>query len=537
MQRILILLFFMWSFFTQAQIATQFVLSGELYAEKVFQDSTSLFGHIRKLQLKWVNEGYFFSGLDSMVERGGKTLIYLYKGEKYNAAAQSIRTKNLHSRLTNRLKAYANKGYPFATIQLDSVRLQGKMLTGEIITNLGPEIRYDSAHLFNEFKTNKSYLFQLLDIEPETLFSEKSYASISQKVERSSFLSINRPTDLAFQNNKAKVYLDIEEHPSNTFQGVIGLQQESRGKTVAVGSIELDIQNLFRSGKQFKFFWERYSGASQRLELYYKHPFFLDSKISPSFHFDLLKQDTTFLTRRTGIGLHTYIAPRSELFMEYEMTKGTLLAAKLENISGTGLADFSRAVYTVKASRGLLSVLSSLREDIFWEASLSAGKKTIERNLSLPDSYYDTLQIVSNFYRIQSQVAYQIKMFKRQSIYHHLSVASLNNDELLTNELYRLGGLASIRGFNEKSIFAKQYLLSRMEFRSFFEERSYAYVFYDQLLYSNQSLSDNSVGLGVGFALATSAGQFSFALAVGESKNQSLSASTMKAHFGYISRF
>ena len=109
--------------------------------------------------------------------------------------------------------------------------------------------------------------------------------------------------------------------------------------------------------------------------------------------------------------------------------------------------------------------------------------------------------------------------------------------QLLQNELYRLGGLSSLRGFNEKDIFARHYFLSRMEFRSFFEERSYAYVFYDQLIYQRRDLRDYPFGVGLGFALATSAGQFTFALAVGDSNNQSISFSTMKAHFGYVSRF
>ncbi|MEQ9006856.1 MAG: hypothetical protein RLP12_03160, partial [Ekhidna sp.] len=340
-----------------------------------------------------------------------------------------------------------------------------------------------------------------------------------------------------FKNNKAKVFLDVKEEAASSFQGVLGLQQDANGKASAVGSLELDLQNLFRSGKQFTFSWERFSEQSQRLNVFYKHPFFLDSKISPSFRFDLLKQDTTFLTRKLGLGIHTYIAPRIELALAYEQNKGTLLSTDLNMLEQSGLAGFTRATYSVQFSQGDLFTLGKLKDGVVWRVLSLAGRKEVDRNLNVPDSYYDSLELSTNFYQFESEIAYQVRMLKRQSFFHHISTGFTQNDQLLRNELYRIGGLTSLRGFNEKSVFARHYLLSRAEFRSFFEEESYAYLFYDQMLYQRGSLKDYPSGIGFGFALATSAGQFSFAIGVGHSKDQSISFSTMKAHIGYISIF
>ena len=65
----------------------------------------------------------------------------------------------------------------------------------------------------------------------------------------------------------------------------------------------------------------------------------------------------------------------------------------------------------------------------------------------------------------------------------------------------------------------------------------FMYVFYDQLWYRRASNDDAPFGIGLGFVLATSTGQFSFALAGGQSENQNLSFSEVRAHFGFISRF
>lgn len=537
MQRILIPLLFVFAFYSKAQVQSQLIVNGEVYDEVQFQDSLGLVNHVNKIFANWINQGFFFSGVDSVQNLQNQVHVYLHKGEKTKAKLENFKGKKLHGYLTRRLKSYSNSGYPFASIRLDSPEISNDLLTGNLLIDPGPEINYDSAYFFSELKTNHSYIYQLLDIEPGSVFSERGYRFIPQKIERSSFLSFQRPTDLSFKDNKAKAFLDIKEEASSTFQGVIGLQQVQSGKTTAVGSIALDIQNLFRSGKQFKLVWERFAEESQNLNVFYKHPFLLNSKLSPSFSFNILKQDTTFLTRRTAIGLHTYVTPKTELFLEFETTNGTLLSTELETVSNSGLADFKRRVYSLQLSRGHLTTLERLKKAATWRIMASGGNKDIEENLSVPDSYYDTIQIETSFYRFEAMFAYQLKVWRRQSFFQHVNAGMLQNDELLSNEMYRLGGLNSLRGFNEKEFFADSYILSRTEFRSFFEDRSYAYVFYDHLFFSRDSQSDQPFGLGLGFALATSAGQFSFALAVGNSADQNISFSTMKAHFGYISRF
>ena len=537
MRRILLLLFCVYGLTVSAQIRSRIFVEGEELESVQVADSIALNNHLNSLQTSWIKKGHYFAGLDSIDHQVNELFIYLHKGKRLDADFEGLKGRDLVRLLEKRLKQYSNSGYPFATIKTDSLELRDNVISGEIRIKPGPEVRYDSAFFFGKTKTNRSYIFRLLDIVPGDLFSERNYLSIPSKIERSSFLRLKQPTDLSFKDNKARVFLDVDESFSNTFQGVLGLLQQQDGKATVVGSLELDVQNLFKSGKQFRFFWERFSEQSQRLDVFYKHPFFLDSKLSPSFRFGLLKQDTTFLTRVLGIGVHTFLTPKMELFLEFENSNGTLLSTELETISNSQLADFSRNMYRIKVSSGLKSSLTSLKEGMVWNVSLSGGSKEIERNLSVPIAFYDTLERNTDFYRFEGELLYQVKVFKRQSFYHHVQGASLRNDELLTNELYRLGGLNTIRGFNEKSLFADNYVFSRIEFRSFFESNSYAYAFYDQLFFSRSSFSDNPLGLGVGFVLATSAGQFSFALAVGDSNEQPLSFSTLKAHFGYVSRF
>lgn len=537
MQRMIILLVFVYAGCVEAQEKTQLFVDSKPHEYHIFQDSLALSAYVRDLQLKWLDEGYFFAGIDSTLKRSDTLNIYIHKGDRLKMKIDGLSGTRVISGLSKKLSEYVNNGYPFASIRIDSVSGHDDVLVGKLSIRPGPAVTYDSADFLSSIKTDHNYIYHLLDIVPEDPFSERGYKKISDKITRSSFLELNRPTDLSFKDKKAKVFLDVKEQASNTFQGVVGIQQVPSGNTTLVGNIDLDIQNLFRTGKQFRFAWERFSEQSQQLNIYYKHPFLLDSKISPSFVFDLLKQDTTFITRNAGLGIQAYLSSKIEILLAYERSVGTLLTTDIGTVTGSGLADYNRTLYKLELSKGNRSYFRTYDNAFTWNVAISGGRKEIDRNLSLPDTYYDSIQLSTDYFRFEGGFDYQLLVFKRQAFFQSVKIGSLINDELLRNELFRIGGLNSLRGFNEKSIFAESYMLSRTEFRSYFENESYAYMFYDQLILTESEKSGSPFGIGLGFTLATSSGQFSFALAVGDSDSQPISFSAVKAHFGFISKF
>lgn len=537
MQRISVLLFLSFSTVGVAQKVTTIYVDQAKHSTRTFSDSLDATAYVRELQLDWVNQGHYFAGMDSIVRGMEGTSFFLHKGKKYQSSIEVGKQQKLQKQLSRQLELYLNNGYPFAMVYLDSLSMNGTHLKGKMVVEEGPEIRYDSASFLSNIKTNKSYVYQLLDIKPNTLFGEQNYRTMGRKIERSSFLEFREEPDISFQKNEATIYLNLSESSSNTFRGVLGLQQAPDGGASAVGSLDLNIKNLFRSGKELRFNWERFSQESQLLNVFYKHPFLVNSNISPSIRFNLLKQDNSFVNRELGLGVNTYIGNRTELTLGYDRANGNLITSDVTDLQGRGLADFKRNMYRVRISEGREDELGTLKEAVIWSTSVAAGRKTVNRNLGLPDSFYDSIEMVTNYFQFDMNLAYQLKIGKRQRIFQSVELGGIENSEVLANELYRMGGLNSLRGFNEKSIFAKYYGLSRLELRSFFENQSFMYVFYDQLWYRRASNDDAPFGIGLGFVLATSTGQFSFALAGGQSENQNLSFSEVRAHFGFISRF
>ena len=536
MQRSLFVFLFLFSLIAHAQVRLQLFVDGVQSASSLVSDSVQLTEQVNEVILKHISEGYPFSGVDSVKQTGEGVDVFVHRGDKARVDIFGLSGKNLTRSLERKIGYLSDRGYPFASIRLDSTRTNGGKLTGKVVEERGPFITNDSSFFYQPIKTNHSFVYQLLDHIPGKPFSESSYQMVNQKISRVSFLKLRRPVDVSFQNQKAKMYLDIEERSSSTFQGVVGLQQGSE-QTNVVGSIDLDIQNLFRSGKQLRVSWERFAENSQKLDLFYSHSFFLASKLTPFFNFQLLKQDTTFLKRFSNIGISTFFSARIRASFGYTKWKGTLLTEDEQAIAAASLADFTTDFYSVELEKGHFSEFFQLGSDYAWKLGVGAGAKRIDRNLSLPDSFYDTLSIETNILRVDLKFIGQKRVLERQTIYQHFEMGIIDNDELLNNERYRIGGLHSLRGFNEKFFFADRYLLSRSEFRSFFEQGSYIYVFFDQLFYRDSNFEDTPFGTGLGFSLATSSGQFSFAMALGKSKNQPLDFANIKAHFGYITRF
>src|SRR5690606_25384173 len=119
--------------------------------------------------------------------------------------------------------------------------------------------------------------------------------------------------------------------------------------------------------------------------------------------------------------------------------------------------------------------------------------------------------------------------------------AYLLNENMFRNEIYRIGGLKTLRGFNEQSIFASAYVVGTAEYRFILEENSNVFVFFDQAIYEDRTdektLSDTPFGFGAGINFETNAGIFSLTYALGKQLENPVEIRSGKIHFGFISFF
>ncbi|MEJ2004213.1 MAG: ShlB/FhaC/HecB family hemolysin secretion/activation protein [Cyclobacteriaceae bacterium] len=126
---------------------------------------------------------------------------------------------------------------------------------------------------------------------------------------------------------------------------------------------------------------------------------------------------------------------------------------------------------------------------------------------------------------------------KQTLLYQYLRGGIMNSDRLFQNDLYRLGGFRSVRGFNENQFFASQYLIYTLEWQLYFDESSNIMAFIDQSFFRSNGITDNPTGVGVGLTLQTGGGLLQIAYAVGRTSDQGFDMRLSKFHFGYKAKF
>jgi hemolysin activation/secretion protein len=142
---------------------------------------------------------------------------------------------------------------------------------------------------------------------------------------------------------------------------------------------------------------------------------------------------------------------------------------------------------------------------------------------------------------LQLEAAGFIPLFRNSALMVRNQSGFLENENLFENELFRIGGLKTLRGFDEESITASIFTIFTLEFRYLFDLNSYFNIFFDGAFYERNTNSgyfnDTPYGIGAGVNFETRAGIFSLSYAMGSRDGEPLQFKAAKIHFGLTARF
>ncbi|MEM9053276.1 MAG: BamA/TamA family outer membrane protein [Bacteroidota bacterium] len=453
--------------------------------------------------------------------------------DRYSARAMS--------REISKMLVYSQEtGFPFARVNVDSAGYKNGLLSIQLGIDSGPKVNFDSLMAQGINKTKGSYLQNYLGVVPGRPYRQSIIKELENKIEQLNFLTLNNTPTVDFVNNMAKVKMELSENKVNTFDGVVGLlQNEGDNRVTITGIVDLELYNLFGTGKSLELHWQQQRELSQSLDLTYEQPQLFKSSLGLNFNYNQLKEDTTFINRNIGLGL-TIPWKNVRMSLSYLRTTGRILSGNIENPEDPDIADFNIDNYQ------LIGTIGQFTQGVFrkqWEFNLGikVGDKRILRNPLIADSYYQLTDLKSTQYSFLGQLTWKLPIGESLLIYQNIEVEKLFNEELFLNDLFRLGGLNSLRGFNELEFFVNQYALSNLELRWLWNSKSYLFGFYDQAFFeleiADNSQSDNPLGVGAGVSLTTDTGVFRLVYALGSSDEQVISFNQAKIHFGFTSRF
>ena len=431
-----------------------------------------------------------------------------------------------------------NEGYPFAAARLDSVKLDNHMLHARLRLDKGPLILFDTIVLEGKSKISPRFLAAHLGIKPGEPYHHEKAEAAAGRLKSLAYLRLQGAPKISFQNEQATLYLNLDDKKSNVLDGIIGLlpDPQEEGKMMLTGQFDLELQNPFGGGKEIGLHWQRLSRNSQNLEASYLHPYLFGSVLSLFGGFSLLKEEEKFVNRQLDLegrfrqGVHNLLRV---LLLQKD---SRLLAEATES----GYGSFSLSQLGLGFNRVQLNNSFMPQRGYALNLSFLGGEKEV-RSLPGAAGQGKALPGKSMQYRAQADFAYYIPLGRHLVWAQQLQTGFLTDKNLFLNDLYRLGGLSSLRGFREKSFFVSDFALSRLELRYLAGEESFLFMFYDQAWMEqaagNLHVNDWPLGFGAGLSLGTKSGTFNFVYGLGKSEAQPINFSQSQVHFGYVNRF
>jgi translocation and assembly module TamA len=557
------------------QAADQPVLRHYKYPSTV-NDSLSALREVRALILALQADAYLTASADELRWGRDTVRVKLYVGDKFRWAR--LRNGNLGDGLLTRagyrerffrnqpflpadwarlqervLTEAENQGFPFATVALDSVQLRGADISGRVVLRRGRAVMFDSIQLVGNTKTKKRFLTKYLQIFPNQPFSQQRVAAAAQLLRQLPYLKLRAEPEVRFAHGQARVYFLLDDRPANQFDAIVGvLPNTGTGTTGAAnskvqftGDVTINLRNIKGGGKQLGLQWRKTDAKSQLLDAQYVHPNFFGTPLELGATFNLYKQTDDFLTLRPRVEVTYPTARAGRLTFFTEQRSSRLLADSATYRRLTVLPqniDSHYASYGLGYSRNSLDDLYFPRQGTFFSGQGAIGTKTIRRNADLNDTLYQRLPLRSTQISFGARVEHYFKAGRSGVLLLRLRGEGLFNARLFQNDLFRLGGLNSLRGFNENQYYASSYSIGTAEFRQFTGQDSYVFAFADQAYFRNETvlnapLADQPTGIGAGISFRTGAGVFQFVYSVGRAYQQRFDVSKGKIHFGITSRF
>ena len=296
---------------------------------------------------------------------------------------------------------------------------------------------------------------------------------------------------------------------------------------------------------------------SPRLQLGFTKPYVLNSNAGIDFNFNLLRKDSTFLTLNTRVGLRYEIKPRQVAKVFFQQYTSSLLDVDTNRIKQTkALPSYLDATtsnlgvdFTYSATDYFFNPLKGME----FEFRLLGGIRKIRKNNAITQlkqtganafdyaQLYDTVSLSSSQFRITTRLNNYLKLGKQSTLKTGIQSGWLLGKQLLVNELFQIGGIKTLRGFDEESLFSSGYAVGTLEYRYLLARASYLFGFLDAAYVERKAFSGNQTniysGFGLGISLETKSGVFSLAYAIGKKPSDPIQLREAKIHFGFVTLF
>lgn len=453
-----------------------------------------------------------------------KTLLD-YSKAKVESNYFEVPIENLENTLKQLNKLLAEQGDPFSTLQLQNIRKSElDLIHADLFTKTNQKRRIDKIIVKGYEKFPKSYIKRFLKLKTGQSFNLEEIKKKTSELQNLRFAKELKAPEVLFTNDSTTLYLYSEKTQSNNFDGYLGFgTNENTNNLEFDGYVDLQLVNNLNFGESLRLFYKSDEIDQQTFDVNIDAPYLFGSPIGLELNLNIFRKDSTFSTTRQQARLNYQINPNHRL----RAGVGNSVSSDLLNSNSTLIDDYNSNFYQLGYNYIKPQFYDPLFPINFWfDVNANLGNRTQNDNTTQQNAY--------------SLETYKIfNLNNRNSVFLRLTGAILNSDNFLDNELYRFGGINSIRGFEENSLVANLYGVINTEYRYRLSNTIYIHSVIDAAYFEND-LTDSKTklfGFGFGLGLLTKAGLFRLNYSSGKTENIPFRLSDSKIHVSLTSTF
>ena len=459
-----------------------------------------------------------------------------------NRFPKNLNSKIINEKINTLLSYCENNGYPFASVKLDSIQIVEHKINAKLNLQLNDFYTIDSIEIKGETKTSRDFILKTIGIKNKNDYNEQLIQKISGKINSIPFLETIKSPEVYFTKSKATLVLYIKDKNVSLFNGILGLNSNKiTGKYEIIGDVNLDLRNVFKAGERLIFNWEKVKPNSQRYLISVKYPYLFKTKIGAEAKLNYYRQDSSFTNLDGKIGLNYLINTKAEFSIFTQNIQSNSLLNSTTSPNFPTINTLNTNYYGVKFLYNNLDYELNPRRGTLWNLEFSSGKKQITKDIDNIDIAYQNLENKITQQKIKIDISWFLPLFQKSTVLVKMQSSNIFSSQLFENELLQIGGLQTLRGFNEQSILASNYFIFSSEYRYLFSENSSVFTFFDYAYYenkgNNQFTHDTPFGFGIGVNFATNSGIFTLNYALGTQQNNPILVKNGKVHFGFVSLF
>jgi outer membrane protein assembly factor BamA len=491
--------------------------------------------------------GKKFDGIDIQPINDSTQFFLKASGAGWPSGKPAKKSLKKYALAANQFLTWAeNNGYPFAECGFDSLQVKEGRWLGKFYAKTNQPVKIDSIIIKGNAKISRSFFYNTIRIRPGQIYNEDKIKRTGKALKQLDFLKERTPFQVVFTKKYSKLVYVLDPVKANQIDGYLGfLPDEETGKLSFLGQIKIKLVNTLGKGELLDLDWRGLPNRTRDLKGRFAFPFVLKSPFGAEYNLRVFQRDTLFTDVNQELGINYFLGGTNTVKVFYKNRNNSIVSDRTvtgnDVIGGLGSVriDSYGLMMRLDGTDNRLTPKKGGRLLVSGSFGNRKVKKTVgfaNQTNGIDSTNLETIQI-----NLELNMERYFRVSNRNVLLLGLRAASFSGNRIFFNEALLMGGLNSLRGFDEESIYASTYAMGNVEWRFLLDKSSFLFGFVNQAFYElalvDKYIKDEPTGFGIGINFETKPGIFSLTYALGKQLNNAVSFRAAKVHFGIVSTF